>query len=47
MSNTQSLGKEIATVRPGEFIGEMPFGDTRLASTTVDTVEDSLVLAIL
>ena len=41
-----SLGKEIATVRPGEFIGEMPFGDTRLASKSVRTVEDSLVLAI-
>jgi hypothetical protein len=39
-------GYEIATVRPGEFIGEMPFGDTRLASSSVRTVEDSLVLAI-
>ncbi len=45
-SNNQSSSKEIATVRPGEFIGEMPFGDTRLASTSVHTVEDSLVLAI-
>ena len=45
-SNNRSLGKEIATVRPGEFIGEMPFGDTRLASKSVHTVEDSLVLAI-
>ncbi|MGK7951692.1 MAG: cyclic nucleotide-binding domain-containing protein [Xenococcaceae cyanobacterium] len=45
-SNNRSLGKEIATVRPGEFIGEMPFGDTRLASSSVCTVEDSLVLAI-
>ena len=45
-SNNRSLGKDIATVRPGEFIGEMPFGDTRLASTSVQTVEDSLVLAI-
>ena len=45
-SNNQSLDKEIATVKPGEFIGEMPFGDTRLASTSVRTVEDSLVLAI-
>lgn len=41
-----SLGKEIATLRPGEFIGEMPFGDTRLASTSVRAVEDSVVLAI-
>ena len=45
-STTRSLGKEIATLRPGEFIGEMPFGDTRLASTSVGAVEDSLVLAI-
>ena len=45
-STTGSLGKEIATLRPGEFIGEMPFGDTRLASTSVGAVEDSLVLAI-
>lgn len=45
-SNSPSLDKEIATVRPGEFIGEMPFGDTRLASTSIRTVEDSLVLAI-
>ena len=45
-TKTQSLGKEIATLRPGEFIGEMPFGDTRLASTSVGAVEDSLVLAI-
>lgn len=44
--NNQNLGKEITTVRPGEFIGEMPFGDTRLASSTIRTVEDSLVLAI-
>ncbi len=43
---TRSLGKEIATLRPGEFIGEMPFGDTRLSSTSVGAVEDSLVLAI-
>ncbi len=45
-STTGSLGKEIATLRPGEFIGEMPFGDRRLASTSVGAVEDSLVLAI-
>ncbi len=45
-STTRSLGKEIAILRPGEFIGEMPFGDTRLASTSVGAVEDSLVLAI-
>ena len=45
-SNNRSLGKEIATVRTGEFIGEMPFGDRRLASKSVSTVEDSLVLAI-
>ena len=44
--NNQNLGKEITTVRPGEFIGEMPFGDTRLASSTIRTVEDSLLLAI-
>ena len=43
---TPSLGKEIATLKPGEFIGEMPFGDTRLASTSVSAIEDSLVLAI-
>ena len=40
-SNHPSLDKEIATVQPGEFIGEMPFGDTRLASSTVQTVADS------
>ena len=45
-STTGSFGKEIATLRPGEFIGEMPFGDTRLASTSVCAVENSLVLAI-
>ena len=45
-SNNPSLGKEIATVRAGEFIGEMPFGDTRLASKSVLLSEDSLVLAI-
>ena len=45
-NSDRSLGKDIAKVRPGEFIGEMPFGDTRLASTSVQTVEDSLVLAI-
>lgn len=45
-SSDRSLGKEIATVRPGEFIGEMPFGDTRLASTSVLLGKDSLVLAI-
>lgn len=38
--------KEIATVLAGEFIGEMPFGENRLASTSVRTAEDSLVLAI-
>ena len=45
-STNPSLGKEIATLRPGEFIGEMPFGDTRLASSSFSAVEDSLVLAI-
>lgn len=45
-TTTLSLGKEIATLRRGEFIGEMPFGDSRLASTTVCAVEDSVVLAI-
>ena len=45
-SNNHNWGKEIATVRPGEFIGEMPFGDTRLASSSVRTIADSLVLAI-
>lgn len=45
-SSDRSLGKDIATVRPGEFIGEMPFGDTRLASKSVLLSEDSLVLAI-
>ncbi|MGK7879839.1 MAG: cyclic nucleotide-binding domain-containing protein [Crocosphaera sp.] len=45
-STTGSLGKDIALLHPGEFIGEMPFGDTRLASTSVAAVEDSLVLAI-
>ncbi|MDJ0729710.1 MAG: cyclic nucleotide-binding domain-containing protein [Crocosphaera sp.] len=41
-----SLGKEIARLRPGEFIGEMPFGETRLASSSVVAVAESLVLAI-
>ena len=45
-SDRQNANKEIATVRAGEFIGEMPFGENRLASTSVRTVEDSLVLAI-
>lgn len=45
-TKTRSLGKEIATLRRGEFIGEMPFGGTRLATTSVCAVEDSVVLAI-
>lgn len=45
-SSNQTLDKEIATLRPGEFIGEMPFGDTRLATRSIRTIEDSLVLAI-
>lgn len=43
---TDGLGKEIAIIHPGEFIGEMPFGEMRLASSTVYAVEDSQVLAI-
>lgn len=39
-------GQEIATLQSGTFIGELPFAETRLASTSVETVEKSLVLAI-
>ncbi|NEP00298.1 MAG: cyclic nucleotide-binding domain-containing protein [Symploca sp. SIO2E9] len=45
-SETPIPEREIATLRPGEFIGEMPFGDSRLASTSVITAEESLVLTI-
>lgn len=45
-SETSISEREITTLRAGEFIGEMPFGDTSLASTSVRAVSDSRLLAI-
>ncbi|MGJ5676699.1 MAG: cyclic nucleotide-binding domain-containing protein [Nostochopsis sp.] len=39
-------GREIARLSKGEIIGETPFIDGRLPSTTVKTMEDSIVLSI-
>lgn len=36
----------VATLQPGEFIGEFPFGEPRLASNNIRAERNSLVLAI-
>ena len=42
----ETSGREIARLSKGEIVGETPFIDARLPSTTVKAVEDSLVLSI-
>lgn len=39
-------GREVARLSKGEIVGETPFVDARLPSTTVKALEDSLVLSI-
>ena len=46
IEGSEISGREIARLSKGEIIGETPFIDGRLPSTTVRAVEDAIVLSI-
>ena len=46
IEGNEIIGREIARLSKGEIVGETPFIDGRLPSTTVKAIEDSIVLSI-
>jgi bacteriocin-type transport-associated protein len=46
IEGNEIVSREIARLSKGEIIGETPFVDGRLSSTTVKAMEDSIVLSI-
>ncbi|KYC43091.1 cyclic nucleotide-binding protein [Scytonema hofmannii PCC 7110] len=46
IEGNEIIGREIARLSKGEIVGETPFLDGRLPSTTVKAIEDSIALSI-